>query len=853
MKNSKYRRDDLSPMLKQCLATQDEYPDCILFYRLGDFYEMFFEDAVVCSKELDLTLTGKDCGIEGERVPMCGVPYHAYESYVQKLLEKGYKVAICEQTNDMVGKLVKREVIRVITPGTVIDSSMLKENANSYIMCIFKDKNTISYAYGDMSTGEVCVAEYTGEDCASYINDQVIRIMPAEILCNNQAKELSQNLSCAQTKQFRFSEYYDWAYTYANAESCVLKQYNLDSLKGHDFATKSMIIAVGAMLNYFNETQKREMKHLKVPKVIQDSQFMYIDTNTRRNLEIEQSMHGNSKHGSLLWVLDKTNTNGGARMLKSWVRQPLQNKTQIEYRLDMVSNLFNNEFYLNSLEQTLSGIQDIERLAGKIAYGNITPKDCIALASSLNVVPELKNILLKSSCQNLVDLANQLKDTGSITNLLFSTISDKPPALMKDGGYIREGVNEQLDHFRNIKSNAENIILEMQASEKEKTGIKNLKIGYNRVFGYYIEVSKLYSEQVPFHYVRKQTISNNERYITEELKKFEEEVLSSTENALRLEQMIFDNLKDQLLTNIETMQQVASIVSVVDCVCSFARVALDNDYVRPNIVSSKEIKIEEGRHPVIEKLLKSNDFISNDCLLNDNDQRTIILTGPNMAGKSTYMRQVALITYLAHIGSFVPAKSADICIVDRIFTRIGASDDLAVGQSTFMVEMIEVANILHNCTNNSLIILDEVGRGTSTFDGLSIAWAVVEYLSKQLKAKTLFATHYHELMNMEGNYDGVKNFCISIKEIGGRLVFLRKIMRGGATKSYGVEVASLAGLPQTIIDRAKQLMAEFEQGNANSTASKESEIISMLKDIDINRLTPLVAFDTLSYLIEKVK
>jgi len=853
MKNSKFRRDDLSPMLKQCLATQDEYPDCILFYRLGDFYEMFFEDAIVCSKELDLTLTGKDCGIEGERVPMCGVPYHAYESYVQKLLEKGYKVAICEQTNDMVGKLVKREVIRVITPGTVIDSSMLKDNSNSYIMCIYKHKNTISYAYGDMSTGEVCVAEYDGEDLASYINDQIIRIMPAEIICNNEAKELSQTLPCAQTKQFRFGDYHDWAYLYSNAENCVLKQYNLDSLKGHDFATKSMIVAVGAMISYFNETQKRELKHLKMPKVIKDNQFMYIDTNTRRNLEIEQSMHGNSKHGSLLWVLDKTNTSGGARMLKSWVRQPLQDKQHIDERLDMVASLFNNELFLSSLEEKLNGIQDIERLAGKIAYGNLTPKDCIALATSLSLIPDLKSLLLKSSSNKLVDLASKLMDISEITNLLFSTISDKPPATMKEGGFIREGVNQELDHFRNIKSNAENIILEMQAREKEKTGIKNLKIGYNRVFGYYIEISKLYSEQVPIHYIRKQTISNNERYITEELKKFEDEVLSSTENALRLEQMIFDNLKTQLLSNIEVMQQIASTVSVVDCVCSFARVALENDYVRPNIVLNKEIRIDEGRHPVVEKLLKSNDFISNDCLLNDSDQRTMILTGPNMAGKSTYMRQVALITYLAHIGSFVPAQSADICIVDRIFTRIGASDDLAVGQSTFMVEMIEVANILHNCTNNSLIILDEVGRGTSTFDGLSIAWAVVEYLSKQLKAKTLFATHYHELMNMEGSYEGVKNFCISIKELGGRLVFLRKIMRGGATKSYGVEVASLAGLPQTIIDRAKQLMVEFEQGNANSSSNKESEIISMLKEIDINRLSPLVAFDTLSYLIEKVK
>ncbi len=854
MKNSKFRREDLSPMLKQCLATQDEYPDCILFYRLGDFYEMFFEDAEVCSKELDLTLTGKDCGIEGERVPMCGVPHHAYESYVQKLLEKGYKVAICEQTDNMVGKLVKREVVRVITPGTVIDSSMLKDNSNSYIMCIYMSGNAISYAYGDISTGEVCVGEYDGDNIIEYLNDQIVRILPAEIICNATIKQLSRSLPCMQlNSQFKFTEYQDWAFSNTNAENIVMKQYNLDSLKGHDFATKNKVIAVGAMLSYINETQKRELKHLKMPKVIQDNQFMYIDTNTRRNLEIELSMHTYKKQGSLLWVLDKTNTSGGARMLKSWVRQPLQDRTLINNRLDMVENFYNNEMFLNQVEDKLKGIYDIERIVGKISYGNITAKDCLALAYSLEKVPDMKNILSSSACQGINNLSSQLVDTSEICNLLFSTIEEKLPATMKDGGYIKAGVNAELDHFRNIKQNAESIILDMQAKEKEKTGIKTLKIGYNRVFGYYIEVSKLYSDQVPFNYIRKQTISNNERYITEELKQFEEEIISSTTNALKLEELIFNQLKEQLLNNVTVLQQIATTISNVDCICSLARVAIENDYSRPSIVDSKEIRIEEGRHPVVEKILKSNDFISNDCLLNDSDQRTMILTGPNMAGKSTYMRQVALITYLAHIGSFVPAKSAEICIVDRIFTRIGASDDLAVGQSTFMVEMIEVANILHNCTNKSLIILDEVGRGTSTFDGLSIAWAVVEYLSKQLKAKTLFATHYHELMKMEGQYDGVKNFCISIKEIGGRLVFLRKIMRGGATKSYGVEVASLAGLPIEIIERAKQLMVDFENNNSSNNSNKDSELVSMLKEIDINRLTPLLAFDTLSYLIEKVK
>ncbi len=854
MKNSKFRREDLSPMLKQCLATQDEYPDCILFFRLGDFYEMFFEDAVVGSKELDLTLTGKDCGIEGERVPMCGVPYHAYETYVQKLLEKGYKVAICEQTDKIVNKLVQREVVRVITPGTVIDSTMLKDNYNSYILSIFKSGNTISYAYGDMSTGEVCVSEYTGDDVIGYLNDQIVRISPSEIICNDEVKEISTKLSCMQlNSQLKFNTYHDWAFSKSNAEQMLMKQYNLTSLSGHEFATSHMIIAVGAMLSYFFETQKREMKHLKMPKVVKDNQYMYLDTNTRRNLEIEKSMHTNTKSGSLLWVLDKTKTNAGARMLKSWVRQPLQNKEKINYRLNMVEHLVNHNMLLDQLENELSSIQDIERLAGKIAYGNLVAKDCVALANSLNKVPAIKELLVKSSNAMFIELAKNLVDTSSITNLLFSTINDPVPATMKDGGYIREGVNADLDRYRNLKQNAEKYILEMQAKEKEKTGIKNLKIGYNRVFGYYIEISKLYTELVPFNYIRKQTISNNERYITEELKKLEEEIISSTDNALKLEQAIFDLLKEQLLTSVSIMQDISTTLATIDCVCSLARVAIENDYVKPNITEDSVIDIVSGRHPIIEKALPSHDFIPNDCVLNNTDQRIMILTGPNMAGKSTYMRQVALITFMAHMGSFVPAEKANICIVDRIFTRIGASDDLAVGQSTFMVEMIEVSNILHNCTNNSLIILDEVGRGTSTFDGLSIAWAVVEYLSKELNAKTLFATHYHELMKMEGNYDGVKNFCISIKEIGGRLVFLRKIMRGGATKSYGVEVASLAGLPQDIINRAKKLMSEFETGSTSIPNNKESEIISMLKELDINKLTPLVAFETLSFLIDKAK
>lgn len=847
------KSEKLSPMMVQYLATKEQYSDCILFYRLGDFYEMFYDDAVIASKELDLTLTGKDCGTSN-RAPMCGIPYHAYESYAQKLIERGYKVAICEQMEEPGKKLVRRDVVRIITPGTVIDSSMLNESTNSYIMCIYKDKNTISYAYSDISTGELNVGEYTGKNFKNYINDQIVRVMPSEIICNSEMKEISDELPCVQSNdKFKFNIYYDWAFNYSDAQRAVLKQYNIESIKGYDFDSKYCVIAVGALLEYFLETQKRELKHLKMPKLIRDEQFMYLDTNTRRNLEIETTMRENTRYGSLLWVIDSTCTSGGSRMLRNWLRQPLQDKDKINRRLNAVEALYFDAIMRVDLKNTLSRVQDIERIVGKIAYGNFTPKDCIALATSLSQTPDLKKILMRSNDQNIRILASKLVDTSEISNLIFNTISDNPPAIMKDGGYIRSGFNESLDRLRNLKSNAEEYILKLQARERESTGIKNLKIGYNKVFGYYIEVSKIYNDLVPFNYIRKQTVSNNERYITEELKKFEEEVLTSHEEALKLEEKIFSNLKSQLLENTDIMQDIAVVISTIDCIYSLSVVAVENDYVKPNITDGKQINILEGRHPVVEKMIKGSDFIPNDCKLNDSDQRTIILTGPNMAGKSTYMRQVALITYLAHIGSFVPAKSADICIVDRIFTRIGASDDLAIGQSTFMVEMIEVANILNFCTDNSLIILDEVGRGTSTFDGLSIAWAVVEYLSKKLNAKTLFATHYHELMQLEGLYDGVKNFCISIKEIGGKLVFLRKIMRGSATKSYGIEVASLAGLPDEIINRAKELMKEFESEKMNDSAQVESEIIDTLREIDINKLSPMVAFDTLAHLIDLVK
>lgn len=853
IKNTKKDKTE-SAVLRQYYAIKEQYRDCIIFFRLGDFYEMFCEDAIVGSKELDLTLTGKSCGLE-ERAPMCGVPYHSYESYAEKLVKKGYKVAICEQTPNIVDKIVQREVVRVITPGTLIDSSMLTERANSYMMCVYKTRNEVSYAYADLSTGEIAVGEYNGKNVASYINDQIVRIMPSEIICNNEVIDIERDIPCIERNNFKLNLYYDWAFSYSNAERILLKQYSLNSLHGYDFDSTNCVIALGALLEYFKETQMRDLMHMRMPRLIKDDQFMYLDTNTRRNLEIEASMRDGSKYATLLWVLDNTCTAGGARLLRSWIRLPLQNKSEIEKRQDMIESLVKNPAIMTELKLALDQIQDIERIVGKISYGNVMPKDCLALAYSLENAPKVKTALINSNQKDLINLADALVDTTALSNLILSAIKENPPAILKDGDYIKDGFNSDLDEQRHMKDTVERDIINMQESERQTTGIKNLKIGYNKVYGYYIEVNKSMTEYVPFNYIRKQTVSNNERYITEQLKNYEEKILNSHENALKLEEQIYNGIKEQLKQNTLVLQRIASAISTADCIYSLASVAVTNDYVRPNMLNTRDIQIVAGRHPVVEKLLKNADFIPNDCTLNDSDDRTMILTGPNMAGKSTYMRQVALITYMAHIGSFVPARSAKIGIVDRIFTRIGASDDLAVGQSTFMVEMIEVSNILNYATNNSLIILDEVGRGTSTYDGLSIAWSVIEYLSKHLKAKTLFATHYHELMQLEGKLDGVKNYCISIKEVGGRLVFLRRIMRGSATKSYGIEVAGLAGLPKSVIDRAKELLSELTENKDKNleSSNSNSEIVNILKEIDINKMSPISAFETLSHLIELVK
>lgn len=848
----------MAKMMDQYDEIKKKYQDCILFFRLGDFYEMFREDAKLVSKELDLVLTGKNNG-PGDKVPMCGIPYHSYEQYAAKLVQKGYKLAICEQLSEPTSnpkEIVARDVVRIITPGTVIDDNMIDVSRNNFIMCIVKSKAKYAYAYVDITTGEFYCSESKTDDDASYIIDQINRVRPAQIICDDAVYKMSDELIKNFPEKFIFEKYYDWAFQKLNTERTLINQYNLVSLKGYDFNTPEMLSACGAVLTYLLETQKRDLKHLKFPKVINQDQFMYIDLSTRRNLEIEETMHEKSKYGSLLWVLDKTDTLGGKRTLRSWLKQPLQDIDQIKYRLHITDMLVKNASVRTALKMQLCNVQDIERILGKLAYGNIMPKDCIALANSLDVLPDIKKILSHLNDEYVDDLGSKLIDMSEIVNTIQKTIAPNCPSLMKDGGYINKGVSPDLDYNREISTNSKNVILKMEADEKEKTGIKNLKISYNKIFGYYIEITNVNQDKVPFNYIRKQTIKNAERYITEDLKKLEEDIVTSHDKALKLESEIFATLKDYLMQYCSQIQIIATTLSFFDVLASFATIAVENNYCKPEMTMSSTLNIKNGRHPVIEKMLKTNNFIANDTALNDSTDRLIILTGPNMAGKSTYMRQIALITLMAHIGCFVPAESATIGIVDRIFTRIGASDDLSVGQSTFMVEMVEVANILHSATDKSLIILDEVGRGTSTFDGLSIAWSVVEYLTKNYKAKTLFATHFHELTELEGKLDGVKNYNIVIKEINGKLVFLRKIMRGSAVRSYGIEVASLAGLPDAIIDRSKdilQVLENQEQNTIKVTKAPQrhtSKTERIIKDLDLNNMSPMLAFETLIQLKE---
>ena len=864
------KNDKTSPMMRHYENVKEQYKDCILFYRLGDFYELFNEDAVEISKVLDLTLTGKSCGRE-ERAPMCGVPYHAADTYIAKLVKLGYKVAICEQLTDpKPGQIVERDVVKVITPGTVTEESMLDEKRNNYIMCLYKDGETLAVSYCDITTGDLHEQRILNDIEANFVNLLTI-LSPSEIIGNREAKEFYNSLAILNSGAFpKFQEYYNFAFNKDKCQDNIFKQFGENALQVFEIKNSLEIISVGALIEYLNETQKRSIKNINKIVKHTNENYLVIDMNTRRNLELVESIRERKKYGSLLWLLDKTKTSMGARLFRENFDKPSKDSAVINQRLDSVEELTKNLIARDKLSLALKNVYDIERISGKIGYGDVMPKDLVNLRVSLFAVPEIKSALSSCKSKKLALLRDSIEDFSSVATLLKKAIKETPPAVLREGGYIEDGFNEELDELREIKTNGKKWVKELEEREREATGIKTLKIGYNNVFGYYIEVSKLQSELVPIRYQRRQTLANNERYITDELASLEEKIETAEEKIIKLEKKIYLALVDYLVGFIKNFQQLAKLIAEIDMILAFSEASVKYNFSRPLINRNvKEIKIVDGRHPIVEQFVKGASFICNDTLLDENENKMMIITGPNMAGKSTYMRQVALITFMAHLGCFVPAKSAEIAITDRIFTRVGASDDLAFGQSTFMVEMSEVALILANATSESLVILDEIGRGTSTFDGLSIAWAVVEYIAKNLKCKTLFATHYHELSELEGVIEGVKNYKITVKEIGDKIVFLRKIIRGHANKSFGVEVAELAGVPEVVIERAKEISQNLERVNqkldleifsedeerrkAENNSKLGLKLLSILKDIDMNRISPMESFELLNDLVEKAK
>ena len=808
--------EKMSPMMIHYREIKKNYPDAVLMYRLGDFYEMFFDDALEASRILDLTLTGRDCGLK-ERAPMCGVPYHAVDAYVSKLIKCGKKVAICEQLTapgDQKG-LVKRDVVRVITPGTVTGDSMLDATDMSYIAAYYKKGASEGVAWLDVTTGETMVWDAEGIG----VEERLLQISPKEIIANADGFDYLINTDAVQGGRLPKPEkHYEYAFSEDNAEKTVKDFYGVFSIDALGMgALKASRMALGGLLDYITATQKQHLDHISTPKTVLNSDEMFVDFNTRRNLELTETLFDRAKHGSLLWVMDKTVTNMGARALRKTVLAPFRRLKDIEQRLDAVEELVKKPKILIQTRDALKDIRDVERLRNKIAYNTINPRECMGIAVSLDAIARLKEAASVLKSERMTALNALIDPLEELKNAVFDTVCDNPPATLKDGGVIREGYSEELDKLRSAKSSAKSWIAEYEAKERAATGIKQLKIGYNRVFGYYIEVSNGNLANVPYRYERKQTLTTGERFITDELKKMEEVILGAEEKALVLEESIFRELKGYLSKALPSLQLNAYAVSEMDLLCSLATLATENGYVRPRMNSDGKIVIKNGRHPVVEVFKRQNEFVPNDVVM-DSDSRLLVITGPNMAGKSTYMRQTALIALMAQIGSFVPAESANICLSDRIFTRVGASDDLASGQSTFMVEMTEVANILRNATSKSLLILDEIGRGTSTFDGLSIAWAVVEYISdsRLLGAKTLFATHYHELTELEGKIDNVNNYCIAVKEKGDDIVFLRKIVKGGADKSYGIQVAKLAGVPDLVINRAKEIVEELSEQDITS-------------------------------------
>jgi len=875
----------LSPMMVHYCQTKCAYKDSILFYRLGDFYEMFFEDAKTVSRELELTLTGKDCGLS-ERAPMCGIPYHAAETYINRLIDKGYKVAICEQVEDpkTAKGIVKREVTRVVTPGTNLNMQELDEGKNNYLMAIVCVGDHFGVSTADITTGDCYVTEIDEE---RKLWDEINKFLPAEIICNDAFLVSGVDVDDLRNRlHISVFALESWYFGDDLCKQTLLEHFKISSLEGLGLADyDSGVIAAGSLFRYLLDTQKNTMEHMNKIIPYTTDRYMVIDSSSRRNLELVETLREKQKRGSLLWVLDKTKTAMGARMLRSFVEQPLIDADAINERLDAVTELNMQAMLREEIREYLNPVYDLERLVSRISYRSANPRDLLAFKMSLEMIPHIKNLLANFTSPLLVRINEQMDGLEDLYTLLEASITEDPPLAVKEGGIIREGYNEQVDTYRNSKTQGKSWLAQLEAEEKEKTGIRNLKIKYNKVFGYYLEVTNSFKDLVPEYYTRKQTLTNAERYITPKLKELEDMILGAEDKLFALEYDLFCQVREELAAQIPRIQETAKAIAQLDVYASLSVVAQRNNYVRPTVNTKGVIDIKNGRHPVVEKMINNDMFIANDTYLDNGSKRVSVITGPNMAGKSTYMRQTALIVLMAQIGSFVPAEKAKIGVVDRIFTRVGASDDLASGQSTFMVEMTEVANILRNATAKSLLILDEIGRGTSTFDGLSIAWAVIEHISntKLLGAKTLFATHYHELTELEGKIPGVNNYCIAVKERGDDIVFLRKIVKGGADKSYGIQVAKLAGVPDSVLDRAKELVDELVHTDITSTFKdlaensrktkpkavhydevdleqislfdtvQDQDIIEELKNLDITMLTPMDAMNTLYRLQNKLK
>ena len=873
----------LSPMMAEYVKTKQQYKDCILFYRLGDFYEMFFEDALTVTKELEITLTGKDCGLE-ERAPMCGVPFHAAETYINRLIEKGYKVAICEQVEDpkKAKGLVKREVIRVVTPGTTLDAASLDESKNNYLMSIVSMEDHFGCAIADISTGDCFLTEV---DKPQKLLDEINKFVPAEIICNDaffmsgvDTDDLKNRLGICV---FPLDA---WYFDDSLCKRTLKEHFHVNTLEGLGIQDYDIgVIASGALFLYLQETQKSALSHMAGIRPYAAEKYMLIDSSSRRNLELVETLREKNKRGSLLWVLDKTKTAMGARTLRAYVEQPLIDAQKINRRLEALEELNKSPMLRDEIREYLNPIYDLERLISRISYQSANPRDLIAFASSLEMLPHIRQILKDFKTPLLTELYEDMDPLEDIASLIKSAIVDEPPLAQKDGGIIREGYHEDVDKFRRSRTDGKKWLTELEVREKERTGIKSLKIKYNRVFGYSLEVTNSFKELVPENYIRKQTLTNAERYITQELKDLEDLILGAEDKLYALEYELFCEVRDKVGAEVVRIQKTAKAVAALDVFASLALVAQRNNYVRPKINESGVLDIKNGRHPVVEQMIEHDMFIANDTYLDNQKKRVSIITGPNMAGKSTYMRQTALIVLMAQIGSFVPADKANIGIVDRIFTRVGASDDLASGQSTFMIEMTEVANILRNATSRSLLILDEIGRGTSTFDGLAIAWAVIEHISdtKLCGAKTLFATHYHELTELEGKISGVNNYCIAVKEKGDDIVFLRKIVKGGADKSYGIQVAKLAGVPDSVICRAKELVEELSDADITAAVKdltssskkkqkivydqvdmaqmslfdtvQDNDIVEEIRNLDMSHLTPMEAMNILYNLQNKIQ